>query len=199
LSKGLIFHYITAHGYITIWTAFFFELLAVPLPGETIMTYVGYLVYLKKLSWVISIMAVTLGAMTGITVSYYVGSKVGSPLIHKYGRYIHVNPERFDKASHWFDLHGNKILIAAYFVPGLRHISGYMAGILKMPFRLFALNAYLGALLYATVFVSLGKYLGPNWKKLFALFRSHISLAAGILILVSVIYLAWKYKKQAAS
>jgi membrane protein DedA with SNARE-associated domain len=198
LSKGLIIHYIAAHGYIAIWTAFFFELMGLPLPGATIMTYAGYLVYLGKLSWVISIMAVSLGAMAGTTVSYYVGSKVGGPLVHKYGRYLRINPEKFDKASKWVDIHGNKILIAAYFVPGLCNISGYMSGILEMPFYLFALNAYLGALLYATVYVSLGKFLGPNWRKLFALFRVHISLAAGVLILVSVFYLAWEYRRQTA-
>lgn len=199
LSKGLIFHYIATHGYITIWTIYCFEFLGLPMPGETIMAYVGYLVYLGKLSWVTSILAVSLGAMTGITASYYVGSKVGSPLIHKYGRYLHINTAKFDKASNWFDIHGNKIIIAAYFVPGLRNISGYMSGILQMPFRLFALNAYLGALLYATVFVSLGKYLGPNWRKLFDLFKTHINLAAAGLILLSVIYLVWKYRRQTTS
>lgn len=196
MSEELIFHYITGHGYIVIWTAFFFELLAIPLPGETIMTYIGYLVYLGKLSWGLSIMTVSLGAMAGITVSYFVGFKVGSPLIHKYGRYVRINPEKFDQASKWFDLHGNKIIIVAYFVPGLRHISGYMAGILQMPFPLFALNAYLGALLYATVFVSLGRYLGPNWEKLFALIRANIIEAAVALILLSAVYLGWQYKKQ---
>jgi membrane protein DedA with SNARE-associated domain len=199
LSKALIFHYIAAHGYITIWTIYCFEFLGLPIPGETIMAYAGYLVYLGKLSWVLSILAVSLGVMAGITISYYVGSKVGSPLIHKYGRYINIDVARFDKASNWFDIHGNKILIVAVFVPGLRNILGYIAGILQMPYRIFAPNAYLGALLYATVFVSLGKYLGPDWEKIFALFKNHINLAAAGLILLTVIYLVWKYKRQAAS
>lgn len=137
--------------------------------------------------------------MAGITLSYYIGFKVGRPLIHKYGRYIRIDIEKFDKASSWFDVHGNKLIIVAYFVPGLRHISGYMSGILKMPFHMFALNAYLGAVLYATAFVSLGKYLGPNWEKLFALIEENIILAAGGLILLSVIYLVWKYRRQTTS
>lgn len=198
MSTRLILDYISAHGYIAAFTAFLFELLALPLPGETIMTYMGYLVYQGKLSWIMSILSVSLGAITGITLAYYIGRTLGSPLVFKYGHFFRLDPDTYNKASRWLDLHGNKILVVAYFVPGLRHISGYMCGILKLPFAVFARNAGMGAVLYAFVFVSLGRYLGPDWEKLFLMVKTNINLTASLLVLLILIYLTLKNRKKPA-
>lgn len=195
-NMELVLHYIAVYGYVILFVAFFLELIAMPLPGESIMVYVGYLIYQDKMSLAISIMAVSLGAMIGITVSYFVGSKLGSPLFHKYGRYVHMSPERLDEASNWFGIYGNKIIVVAYFIPGLRHISGYLSGILQIPFRTFAINAYIGALLYAGIFIYLGKLLGPKCKYLIDGIRVHIITIAVLLVVLFAIYLYWKYKKQ---
>lgn len=199
MNTSLILNYISAHGYIAAYTAFLFELLALPLPGETIMTYMGYLVYQGKLSWIMSILSVSLGALTGITVAYCIGRTVGSPLVFKYGHYVRLDPDTYNKVSRWLDLHGNKIIVVAYFVPGLRHVSGYMCGILNLPFAVFARNAGMGALLYAFVFVSLGRYLGPDWEKLLSMLKLHVNWAASVLVLIILGCLALKNKKKPAT
>ena len=58
--------------------------------------------------------------------------------------------------------------------------------------RRFALFAYLGALLWATTFVSLGYFLGDRWQSVSGEIHHHMvtaSLVAGALI---VIYLVWR-------
>ncbi|NMC26524.1 MAG: DedA family protein [Syntrophomonadaceae bacterium] len=198
MNTSLILDYISAHGYIAAFTAFLFELLALPLPGETIMTYMGYLVYQGKLSWIMSVLSVSLGALTGITLAYYIGRTVGSPLVFKYGHYVWLDQDTYNKVARWLDLHGNKIIVVAYFVPGLRHVSGYMCGILNLPFAVFASNAGTGAILYALVFVSLGRYLGPDWEKILSMLKTHVEMTASVLMLLILGYLALKNKKKPA-
>ena len=92
-----------------------------------------------------------------MTLSYWIGFKLGKPFFEKYGHRFHMGPDTINKTSDWFSKHGNKLLIVAYFIPGVRHITGYFSGITRLPFRTFALFAYSGSFLWVTVFITLGK------------------------------------------
>ncbi len=99
-----------------------------------------------------------------------------------------------EKTSKWFKSSGNKLLILAYFIPGVRHITGYFSGITEISYRRFALNAYFGAFIWTTTFISLGKVLGPNWDK----FHSYISkyLIIGSLIISLILIIIYAYKNH---
>ena len=52
----------------------------------------------------------------------------GLALIHRYGKYVHLTEEHIGKAHAWFDRVGHWGLTFGYFVPGVRHVSAYAAG-----------------------------------------------------------------------
>jgi len=164
--------------------------MALPLPGELIMGFVGFLCYQGQMNWFGSILAVSLGLSTGITLAYFLGRKVGHPFFVKYGHYIHLGPKQMDMLEKWFENYGGKVLIAGFFIPGVRHFTGYFAGIIELPLRVFMPYAYLGAFLFASTFISLGRLLGPEWEKYQGHINKYISIIviAGILIFV-IIYL----------
>jgi membrane protein DedA with SNARE-associated domain len=186
----LINHY----GYIILFSALVLELIAFPLPGELMMTYCGFLVYQSKMNWIISILVASAGVTLGITISYFVGTILGKRFFEKYGSYIHLGPAQMEKTSKWFESSGNKLLILAYFIPGIRHITGYFSGITEIAYKRFALNAYLGAVIWTTTFISLGKVLGPNWDK----FHNYISkyLIIGSLIISLMLIIIYTYRNH---
>ena len=53
---GLFNHY----GYMVLFVSLLLELIAFPLPGEPLMTYCGYVIYMNKMSWPISIIVATI-------------------------------------------------------------------------------------------------------------------------------------------
>ncbi|NNU75358.1 VTT domain-containing protein [Clostridium estertheticum] len=185
---------INNYGYIILFIALVLELIAFPLPGELMMTYCGFLVFQSKMNWGISILVATAGVILGITISYFVGTKLGVGFFEKYGSYIHLGPAKIEKTSKWFNTSGNKLLILAYFIPGVRHITGYFSGITKISYVRFACNAYFGALLWTTTFISLGKVLGPNWHK----FHGYISkyLIIGSIIVSSILIIIYAYRNH---
>ncbi|MBU3155928.1 VTT domain-containing protein [Clostridium estertheticum] len=187
---GLINNY----GYIILFSALVLELIAFPLPGELMMTYCGFLVYQSKMNWGISILVATGGVMLGITISYFIGDKLGANFFKKYGSYIHLGPAKIEKTSKWFNASGNKLLILAYFIPGVRHITGYFSGITKISYRRFSSNAYFGALLWTATFISLGKVLGPNWDK----FHGDISkyLIIGSIVISIILTIVYAYRNH---
>jgi membrane protein DedA with SNARE-associated domain len=181
------------YGYMVLFVALMLELIAFPLPGEILMSYCGFLVFEGKLSWVISIVIASAGAILGITISYLIGKTLGIRFLKKYGRYMHLGPEKLDKTSVWFEQYGNKLLVIAYFIPGVRHITGYFSGITKISFSRFAVNAYIGAFLWAGTFISLGKVLGANWEKFHTAVKKYLII--GSIILGFVIVIVYLYKK----
>src|SRR4051812_6542684 len=194
---GNITAYIDQFGYIVLFIALMLEMIAFPLPGEVLMGYSGFLVYQGHLNWVLSIIIAGIGASIGMTLSYWIGSKLGTPFFMKHGHRFHMGPERMEKTSRWFSKHGNKLLIIAYFIPGVRHITGYFSGITRIPFRTFALFAYSGAFLWVTVFISLGKILGPQWELFHSSVKKYLIIGgiAAAIILVGI-YLYKMYKVQ---
>lgn len=183
------------YGYIVLFVALMLELIAFPTPGETLMTYCGFLVFQGKLSWGISIIVATLGVITGITISYFISRTLGTTFFQKYGSYIHLGPDKLAKTSQWFERYGNGLLVIAYFIPGVRHITGYFSGIARIPFKKFAINAYLGALIWTGTFISLGKVLGSNWEKFHGAIKKYLIIGGIILAIVLLgIYFYRKYK-----
>jgi membrane protein DedA with SNARE-associated domain len=188
---GLINHY----GYIILFSALVLELIAFPLPGELMMTYCGFLVYQSKMNWIVSILVASAGVILGITISYFIGSRGGVKFFGRYGSYIHLGPVQMEKTSKWFKSSGNKLLILAYFIPGVRHITGYFSGITEIPYKRFALNAYFGAFIWATTFISLGKVLGPNWDKFHSYISKYLIIISLIISLILIIVYAYRNHK----
>lgn len=172
------------YGYIILFISLFLELLALPLPGEILMSYCGFVVFQGKLNFILCIIVSTLGVIFGVTLSYFIGKKFGVKFFNKYGKYIHLGPEKIKKVDKWFDKYGNKLLIFTYFIPGVRHITGYTAGTTSLSYKKFSVNAYLGAFIWVTTFISLGKILGDNWNNINKYIGSYLIFGIFILIVI---------------
>ena len=190
-----IIELVNNYGYIILFCALVLELIALPLPGELLMTYCGFLVYESKMNFIISILVATAGVILGITISYFSGTKLGSQFFKRYGSYIHFGPEKFEKTSTWFNSYGNKLLLLAYFIPGVRHITGYFSGITEISYKKFALPAYLGALIWTSTFISLGTVLGPNWDKFHSSIKKYIIIGSLIIACIFIIIYSYKNRK----
>ncbi|MFD4929690.1 VTT domain-containing protein [Peribacillus butanolivorans] len=152
------------HSYLILFIGIFLELMALPISGEFLMSYAGYFVFQGTMNYPLALLTVFVAGGAGITVTYWIGKAGGYKLIEKYGKYIHLGPERYKKVSAWFERSGSKLLVFAYFIPGIRHFTGYISGISRMPFRKFIIPAYTGSFLWGFCFITLGKVLGPHWE-----------------------------------
>ncbi|MBT2719539.1 VTT domain-containing protein [Bacillus sp. ISL-46] len=184
------------HSYLILFLGIFLELMALPISGEFLMSYAGYFVFKGKMNYLLALMTVFVSGGAGITVTYWIGKAGGYKLIEKYGKYIHLGPERYKKTSAWFERSGSKLLVFAYFIPGIRHFTGYISGISRMPFRKFLIPGYIGSFLWGFCFITLGKVLGPRWGAF------HHAASKYFLIFIIVIavflagYLVYRFNKN---
>lgn len=71
--------WIEHYGYAILFLSLMLELIALPIPGEFLMGYTGVLVFQGKLSWIPGIVIAGIGSCTGMTISYWIGYKLGAP------------------------------------------------------------------------------------------------------------------------
>ena len=132
-----------------------------------------------------------IGTIIGITIAYFIGNTLGITFFEKYGHYFHLSPKKLENISAWFNKYGEKLLIVAFFLPGIRHITGYFSGVTNLKYRDFAVNAYIGALIWTTTFITLGMGLGSKWSeyhKLISKFSIIIGSVVGVIMMTIYIY-----------
>ena len=72
--------YLLQHfGYFGIIIALLGGIIGLPIPDEVLLAYVGYHVYLGKMVYLTSLLCAFSGAVGGITLSYFLGIKLGLP------------------------------------------------------------------------------------------------------------------------
>jgi len=179
------------HGYLVLFIGLLLEFIALPFPGETTMAYAGYLSYLGTLHFGWLLILSFLGTTIGITITYFIGLKAGLPFINRFGKWLFLSPHKLEKTRIWFSKFGHALIFIGYFIPGVRHFTGYFSGLNALPFRKFALYAYSGALSWVIIFLGLGKIFGPQQSvvvHLVEVYSLWIFSGLGIIALVLIIY-----------
>jgi len=162
--ESQILAWITEYGYLAIFVLLILGIVGLPIPDETLLTFTGYLIYRGELSMPLAFAAAAAGSASGVTISYTLGRSFGLALLHRFGKHVHLTPERLARAHAWFERIGHWALTVGYFIPGVRHLTAYAAGMTEVAPHQFALFAYSGTVLWVTAFLSLGYFLGERWK-----------------------------------
>lgn len=201
LTSAHLLMWIHQYGYAGLSALLILGIVGLPLPDETILTAVGYLVFRGHLSYFPSLLAGVLGGAIGITLSYLIGSLFGRPLLLRVGRHLHVKEARLQRIERYFEKYGGVTLIAGFFIPGVRHITAIVAGVGGMPYPRFAVSAYTGVCIWVTLFITLGRFAGPQLEALREAFPVNdlwLALAlAGLLCLLSLWGL-WVWRRKRA-
>lgn len=179
------------YGYLAVFFCLVLGIVGLPIPDEVLMTFIGYLSSIEKMKLIPSFFSAYLGSLCGITVSYVLGERLGYPFLWKYGSKFFINRYRLKKTQQMFCKFGNWLLFFGYFIPGIRHLTAYMAGISKISYPRFALYAYSGAFVWCSTFIGLGYTLGNNWKIIFQVMHKYGMILLWILLPLVAIGISW--------
>lgn len=185
-----------SYGYSVLFFGLLLEFIALPFPGETTMAFAGFLSFTGRLDFFTLIVVAFAGTTIGMTITYFIGLKAGLPFIQRYGKWFLFSPAKLEKTQRWFEKYGSILISIGYFIPGVRHFTGYFAGIIALPFRKFAMYAYGGALFWVVLFLGIGKIFGPQWMGIFHLIETYaLWIALGVIAIAAFIIL---YRYRAA-
>lgn len=153
---------IGAMGYPGILLLMAMESSVIPVPSELVMPPAGYLAYLGKMNMAVAILCGTAGSLIGAYANYFVSHFLGRPLILKYGRYVLIPPDKFERVEHFFLQHGEISTFIGRLLPVIRHLISIPAGVAGMNHLKFTLYTLLGAGLWCTILTLIGYVIGEN-------------------------------------
>jgi membrane-associated protein len=171
-SLGAVLRQYGTWTYLVLFLIVFCEtgLVVLPfLPGDSLLFAAGAFAGLGALSAWWLIVLLTVAAVLGNTVNYWVGHLVGPRLVAARRRL--VRPEHLQRASEFYATYGAKTIVITRFVPILRTVAPFVAGLGKMPFTKFTAYNVAGGLAWVVIGVMAGNLFGnvPAVKNNFSL------------------------------
>ena len=175
------------YGYLVGFALIYIEESGPPLfiPGDAFLLYVGHRlphnVPIFLFAWAGFVVAVTFGA----TNLYLVSRRYGRRLLeHRFAALLHVTPGRLDQAEQSFRRWGAWALIFGRHIPGLRVPLTVAAGVLKLPYRIFAVSVAISSAAWAGAFLTLGLLFGNSIER--SIRSSPWIYLVGVIVVVGV-------------
>lgn len=186
-----------------LWVVFFgvlFENFGVPVPGETVLLFAGFLAYQGRVRIGSAILAAIVGATLGGCGGFALGWYGGTPFVTRYVRRFPAIAKHYDEAQHKFLKYGHWAVFTARFITGLRVFAGLLAGALRMSFSTFLIFSFAGAACWGIVIGYVGYVFGSSWDKLVGIVgrmdRIAFALVGGCAVVFVLIY-AFRRKNPA--
>jgi len=189
MTVETLVNYINVYGYLVIFLFLFFGIIGIPAPEESLLVLVGVLSVHHKLSLGLVVLSSVLGAFIGMQTAFACGKYLGYPFIRKFGKYVGLSNQRWEKVRIYYTKNVHKTILFGFYIPGIRQISPYFAGMNKIAFRRFFLLSLVGTVLWTVPFIVGGFYLG----KLFHINPDYVPYLGIVFFLLFLLYVVIKF------
>jgi membrane-associated protein len=152
------------------------------LPGDSLLFAAGALIAGGNTGLSIYVLAIILiaAAFLGNTLNYLLGSYLGPKVFKEKNTVLKL--EYYLQTKAFFDKHGAIAVIISRFMPIIRTIAPFVAGVGGMPFLKYSLYNIIGGASWILIFLFSGYFLGNV-----PFFKAHFTLVGVVIILISVV------------
>jgi membrane protein DedA with SNARE-associated domain len=171
------------------------ESMGVPSPGETALVLAAVLASQGKLHiWLVLVIGIA-SAIIGDNLGYLLGRRFGRDAVLAKGP-LHSHRQRaVAYGDGFFKRHGSKAVFLARFIALVRFAAAWLAGINRMPWRVFLFWNALGGLCWGLAYGLLGYYVG----KAAAGVLTDLGIAGAallVLMLFATVGLVWRRERR---
>jgi membrane protein DedA with SNARE-associated domain len=191
---------VASWGYGGVFALMLLEASSLPLPSEVVLPFAGYLVSTGHLEFMVTLAVATIAAIAGSLIDYYIGLK-GVEALTKYrllGRTV-FSESQLKVAGNYFYRYGTVMVFVGRLIPVVRTLISFPAGAVKMPLGKFIGYTAVGCLLWNSLLIYVGYYLGSKWQEVAAFSHYIVIGVAVIAVLTFAGYLIWRRNKRRKS
>lgn len=162
------------------------------LPGETAAVLGGVLAGQDKVSvyWLAAL--VVLAAVAGDSVGYEIGRRYGTRILDT--RALRGHRGRIDRARGLIRRRGPAAVFLGRFIAFFRALMPALAGISKMPYRVFLLFNALGGLVWGVGFVLLGYFAGAAYQQVQKTAGTVVAVVVAVVVVAAVV--GWQVRRH---
>lgn len=163
------------------------------LPGDSLLFAAGMMAsqYPESLNVWVVIALLIIAAFLGDTCNYFIGKYLGERALRVriFGRQF-VKQEHIDKTHEFYEKYGPRTIIIARFVPIVRTLAPFVAGVGHMRYGTFLSFNIIGALIWVIGLTLAGYYLGQ-----FPLIKDNFSFVVLAIVFISVLPMVVEFIK----
>jgi membrane-associated protein len=152
------------------------------LPGDSLLVTAGVFAAAGFLDLTLLLTLVSLCAVTGDQLGYYIGQKTGQALFKREDSLLFKRSHVL-KAQAFYEKYGAKTIVIARFVPIVRTFAPVIAGVGKMNYRRFVTYNVAGGILWVFSMILTGFLLGSAVPDI----NKHIHYVIAIVIVLSIL------------
>ncbi|WP_030792030.1 DedA family protein [Streptomyces sp. NRRL S-920] len=157
-----------------------------PLPSEVILPLTGFAAGQGVISLFSALFWTTLGSVVGAAALYGIGVLFGRERMHTlWGKLPLVKASDLERTEAWFAKHGTKAVLLGRMVPIFRSLISVPAGVERMRLPVFLALTTLGSLIWNSVLVMAGYWLGDQWDAV-ETYVGLLSKAVLVLVVVAI-------------
>lgn len=186
------------YGYWAVFFGVMAENIGVPVPGETVLLFAGFLAYQGRLHILPTVVTSIAGATAGAVFGYWIGWHGGTPLANRLLRRFPRFARKYEGGQKTLLKYGRWAVFAARFITGLRVFVALIAGVVRMPFSTFLFFTFAGAVCWSVVIGYLGFLFGSSWARLVGVMgridRIVLLTLAGGAVVAIVVYVVRRRK-----
>ncbi len=158
------------------------------LPGDSLIFAVGALASTGAVDLWLIVLLLSLAAILGDTVNYFVGYKFGDYLVKHQSKLI--KKEYLDKTHDFYERYGGRTIVIARFVPIVRTFAPFVAGMGSMTYSHFLTYNIVGGLVWIFSLSFLGFFFGE-----LPIVKKNFSLVIFGIIFISILPIIWELVK----
>jgi membrane protein DedA with SNARE-associated domain len=166
-----------------------------PLPGDLAAVLAGMRVGQGLMQCWLALLLIEAATLLGASALYWAARRGGRPLLYRYGRFLHLDRARLDRAEDFLRRRGFWAVVIGRFVPGLRITTTVSAGALGVPYRTFLPATAIGS--NNVPLFLLGYFVGPQVLEAVHGVRLSARLVTGLMGLAVVIALFVVVRRRA--
>jgi membrane protein DedA with SNARE-associated domain len=156
--------FFSRYGYWVVFFGVMLENAGIPIPGETVLLFAGFLAYHGKIELLPAILVAIAGATLGDSMGFVIGRYGGRPFVNRFIRRFPVVRKSFDHSQELFLKYGQWAVFTGRFITGLRMFAGIIAGLFRMRYRRFLFFNFTGATVWAIAIIYVGFLFGNSWQ-----------------------------------
>lgn len=164
-----------------------------PIPSEILLPLAGFTAAQPdaKFGPVAAILWATAGSVVGALLLYWIGAVLGHErMVAIANKLPLIDSTDIDKTVAWFAKHGAKAVFFGRMLPLFRSLISVPAGIERMHIGKFTILTAAGSLIWNTIFILAGFFLGENWEQV-SEFIDYFKYAIVVLLLALFVWWLW--------
>jgi len=203
-----VFHDLVVHlGYAGLFVVMFLGNLGAPAGTEFVMPAAGALAAQGHFpgipgipTWTLVGLVGTIAEVCGATTLYAIGYYGGVPVLERYGKYIGFKHKELERVHGFYQRFGRITVFWCRFIPFIRGVASFPAGISRMQKRYFITYTAVGSAFFCFGLAALGNAAGKNFDTILpVLHKTTLAIVLGLIVAGAIAFVVVRARKKKAA